>query len=310
MQPVGASNVLRTNEVNLMLLRSSLILVTICLLPQFHTAQAQSPTPPNFKLLPGYTWTETTGKDARTARMVRSDGFTITHVSPAVKGFYERSFGHEKDVVWLKNQTINGNRIAVASMRNNEILAVVDDTYMFRAKPEKLDQLVDLLITVGTFLPKTTQSSSAIPTAIEPPGHIRLLAGYKYVRRRGVDSHVGSIIGDTGLTIDHDIGGMASNYSREYFPDHFEKLRKQTHLNKDAIESHIRYLQQQVSWQIRQEVNGEYLMIVYFKDAKLIASFDRSTANFIARVDSFDQMTDFLLTVLTYQPKPSSKLPK
>lgn len=310
MQPVGGSNVLRIKEVNHMLLRSSLILFVICFLAQIDGAQTPSPEPTDLKVLPGYSSTETIGKDGKATRLVRPDGFTITYLSSSPKNFYERSFKSGDGIVWVKNQSLNGHEIRVAWTKSGEMIVIIDDTQMFRAKPEKLDHVADLLLTVASFYSKKDEPAPVTPSVANPPGNMRLLAGYTYVRRRGIDSHVGSIVGEGEFTINHDIGGMASNYSREYFPDHFEQLRKQTHLNKDAIESHIRYLEQQVSWQVRQQVNGDDLMIVYFKDGKLIASFDHSTANFIAKVDSFDQMTDFFLTVLTYQPKPSNKLPK
>lgn len=295
-----------------MLLRSAYVLLLLSLFSQSASSQLPSPTPEKIKLLPGYTTTQMTGKDAETTRIVRGDGFAITHVSPAVRGFYERSNKSRSDIVWLKNQTIHGHKIAVTWVKNGEMLVIVDDTQMFRARPVELDHVADLLLTVGTLFQKAVEYPSTASTGINPPGNILLLPGYTYVRRKGIDSHVGSIVGQSGLTINHDIGGMASNYSREYFPEHFEQLREQKPLSisKDAIESQIRYLQQQVSWRVRQEVNGDELMIVYFKDSKLTASFDRSTANFIAKVDSFEQITDFLLTVLTYQPKQSNRLPK
>lgn len=293
-----------------MLLRPSLILIAICVLSQVEGAQTPAPTPASLNLLPGYSSTETRNKDGKTTRLVRPDGFTITYLSSSPKNFYERSFKSGDGIVWVKNQSLNGHEIRAAWTKSGEMIVIIDDTQMFRAKPEKLDHVADLLLTVASFCSKKEEPAPVTPTVANPPGNMRLLAGYTYVRWKGIDSHVGSIVGEGGFEINHDIGGMASNYSREYFPDHFAQLRKQTHLNKDAIESHIRYLQEQVSWQVRQQVNGDDLMIVYFKDGKLIASFDRSTANFIAEVDSFDQMTDFLLTVLTYQPKPPNKLPK
>ncbi len=95
---------------------------------------------------------------------------------------------------------------------------------------------------------------------------------------------------------------MAANYSDQYFPEHFERLRKQTHLNSDAIERQIEYLQSKVEWRQRQKINEQDVMVVLLKDSTLIASFVGSDANFIAKIDSSDKVADFLLIVLTYQP--------
>lgn len=310
MQPVGASNVLKTKEVHCMLLRSSLILVAICVLSQVPRAQTPSPAPANLNLLPGYSSTETRNKDGKTTQLVRADGFTITYLSSGPKNFYERSFKSGDDFVWFKNQTLNGHGIRAVWSKRGEMVVVVDDTQMFRAKPEKLDHVADLLLTVSTLYPRKEKSTPVTPAGVNPPGNMRLLAGYTYVRRRGKDSHVGSIIGEDGLSINHDIGRMAANYSRQYFPEYFEQFRKRYRNPDESVEAEIRSLQEKVSWRVKHEINGDDLMIAYLKDTTVLASFDRSSANFIAKVDTFEEMTDFLLTVLTYQPKPSSKLPK
>jgi hypothetical protein len=144
------------------------------------------------------------------------------------------------------------------------------------------------------------------PAPIPAPGNIQLPVGYVYERRRGIDSHVGSIVRSDGFTISHDIGRMAGNYADQYFPEHFEKLRKQTHLNSAAIERQIEFLQNKVDWRQRQRVNGQEVMVVLLKDSTMIASFVDSNANFIAKTDSSDKIADFFLIVLTYQPpRPS-----
>lgn len=303
MQPVGGSNVLSKKEVKRMLLRSSLILVAIFLWSQVDGAQTPSAKPADLKLLPGYSSTETMGKDGKTTRLVRADGFTITYFSFAPKNFYERSLRSGDDIVWLKTQSLNGHGIRVALIKGGEMVVVVDDTQMFRARLEKLDQAADLLLTVSMFYPRKEASSPVTTARVNPPGNMRLLSGYTYVRKQGIDSHVGSIVGEGGLTIDHDIGRMAANYSRQYFPEYFEQLRKRYRNPDESVEAEIRRLQEKVSWRMKHEINGYDLMIAYLKDTTLIASFDRSSANFIGKVDSFDELTDFLLTVLTYQPK-------
>lgn len=139
-------------------------------------------------------------------------------------------------------------------------------------------------------------------TVFAQPGNIRLPEGYKYEPRRGIDSHVGAIVRRDGFGIGHDIGRMAANYAYQYFPEHFEKLRKQTHLNTTAIESQIRYLQGKIEWRQRQTINGHDVMVVLLKDQTLIASFVGADANFIAKIDTTDKIADFFLIVMTYQP--------
>jgi hypothetical protein len=134
------------------------------------------------------------------------------------------------------------------------------------------------------------------------PGNIKLLDGYIYERQQGIDSYVGAVKRKDGFGITHDIGVMAGNYADEYFPEHFENLRKQTHLNSEAIERQIQYLQNQIECRQRQKVNGDDVMIVLLKDSKLIASFVNSNANFIAKVDSNDKIANFFLVMFTYQP--------
>jgi len=139
---------------------------------------------------------------------------------------------------------------------------------------------------------------------LKTPIDIQMLDGYEYEARRGIDSFVGAIKRRDGFVINHDIGRMAGNYSYQYFPEHFEMLRKQTHLNTGAIERQVKSLQDQVVWRQSQRVNGEEVMIVLLKDSRLIASFVGSNANFISNADSSDKIADFLLTVLTFKPKP------
>lgn len=141
------------------------------------------------------------------------------------------------------------------------------------------------------------------PASVLTPGNIQLPEGYVYESREGIDSHVGVMIRKDGFTISHDIGRMAANYAVQYFPEHFDRLRKQTHLNRDSIEREIQYLESKVEWRQRQKVNGDDVMVVFLKDSTLIASFVNSTANFIAKIDSNDKLADFFLIALTYQPK-------
>jgi len=134
-----------------------------------------------------------------------------------------------------------------------------------------------------------------------------LLPGFVHERRQGIDSRVGVIYKEGGLSIGYDIGRMAGVYASQYFPEHFEQIKKQTNLNADAIEREIKFLQDKIEWRQRQEINGDEVLIVHLKDSTLIASFVNSTANFTAKVHSGDEIADFLLTVLTYQPNLGKK---
>lgn len=167
----------------------------------------------------------------------------------------------------------------------------------------KTTGILGLLLWATSLAISQTISSESTKTALIPaPGNIQLPAGYVYERRRGIDSQVGLMVRTDGFTIKHDIGRMAGNYSDQYFPEHFEKLRKQTHLNSATIERRIQGLQDKVEWRKRQTFNGRDVMVVLLKDASLIATFVDSNANFIAHADSDEKITDFLLIVLTYQP--------
>lgn len=156
-----------------------------------------------------------------------------------------------------------------------------------------------LLISLFAFTSIAYTQISPQPRA---PGNIHLPDNYTYEKRRGIDSHVGSIIRSDGFVISHDIGRMAANYAYQYFPEHFERLRKQTHLNPKTIEHQVKYLEDKVAWRQRQKIKGVDVMVVMLKDSTLIACFVNSSANFIAKADSPDKVADFFLITMTYEP--------
>ena len=165
-----------------------------------------------------------------------------------------------------------------------------------------------LIFAATVSLSQAIPTKSPSPTPVPAPGNIQLPSGFIHERRRGIDSRVGAIVRADGFTINYDIGGMAANYADQYFPAHFERLRKQTHLNSNAIETQIQYLQDQVVWRQRQKINGDDVMVVMLKESKLIAAFVNSTANFVAKADSNDKIADFFLIVLTYQADSKNRL--
>lgn len=218
----------------------------------------------------------------------------------AVKGFYARQFLNTENISWLKQQEVNGQQLTVAYFKNGEIVACFDDTTNFTAKIESTDQLADFLLTVMTFKSNPAASSNVPRTGA--PGNLILLSGYVHKAIQGIDSRPGTIKNEQGFSIGYDIGRMAGIYAYQYFPEHFAMLRKQTHLNSAAIEREVQYLQDKVVWRQRQKIDGDDVMVVLLKDSTLIASFVKSTANFVAKVDSADKIADFFLMVLTYQP--------
>lgn len=154
---------------------------------------------------------------------------------------------------------------------------------------------------------RTQVSEQRGPMRLNFPDGIELPAGFVHQRRNGKDSRGGVIKRDDGFTIWYDIGRMAAVYADQYFPAYFEARRKQTHLNKDAIESNIRRLDGAVEWRKEEDVDGEKLMTVLLKDGKIIASFPRSYANFIADTDSAEEVSEFLRIVRTYR-SPEKKV--
>jgi hypothetical protein len=110
------------------------------------------------------------------------------------------------------------------------------------------------------------------------PGNIKLLPGYIHERKQGMDSIVGQISKKDGFVIYYDIGRMAANYAAAAYTDK----------------------KQNVLWVKNQKINNDDLMIVYLKDGTVYASFGGASANFIATVKTNEELTEFLLMVLTY----------
>ena len=94
---------------------------------------------------------------------------------------------------------------------------------------------------------------------------------------------------------------MAANYAIKYFPEDYERLLRRNRLNEDSIKRDLQYQNERVRWRQRQKLNGDELMLVQLKDDKVIGSFAKANANFVADVDSEEELADFLLMVLTYR---------
>lgn len=111
-----------------------------------------------------------------------------------------------------------------------------------------------------------------------PPGNIKLLPGYIHETKRGIDSRVGEINKKGGLTIRYDIGDMAGNYAESFY----------------AREK------QNVIWIKNQKINNQDTIIVLLKDGSIYATFTTLSANFMSNVKTNEDLTDFLLMIMTY----------
>ena len=112
------------------------------------------------------------------------------------------------------------------------------------------------------------------------PGSIKLLDGFKHQKMQGIDSRVGKIWIENGLSIQYDIGAMAGNYAkqqREYQAD-------------------------QMLWAKQQTIKGAKVEVVLRKDRDLYVSFPDKNANFFGKVKTEEELAEALLIVLSYLP--------
>ncbi len=109
-----------------------------------------------------------------------------------------------------------------------------------------------------------------------PPGGIKLLNGYVHIPLRGIDTRVGRIKKEGGLDILYDIGPLAGEYVNRCLRD------------------------QSCVWYKEQQLKGGLVKIALTKDGEIIATFPKTTANFIAEVKSQEDIADFLIMILTY----------
>lgn len=136
-----------------------------------------------------------------------------------------------------------------------------------------------LLLFIVTFSALGQTSKPAVPESYVP-GDIRLLEGYKHVRRQGIDTTVGEISKAGGLTIRYDIGRLAGAYAAQCQRD------------KNCV------------WFKRQVVNGSELWLGLTKEGEILATFRGDDANFFAQTKSTEDIVDFLAMVLTYRSRP------
>lgn len=143
---------------------------------------------------------------------------------------------------------------------------------------KKIFLIVIFVLSVSYSFAQTKPLTPQRPTSIATPGNIKLLPEYTHEAGRGIDSAVGSISKKDGLTIRYDIGGMAGNYT----------------------ESRVANNKENIVWQKRQKVNDDDLLIAYFKDGQIMASYFKASANFLAKTNSQEDIVDFLVMVMTY----------
>lgn len=118
-------------------------------------------------------------------------------------------------------------------------------------------------------------------TAEPPPGAIKLLPGYEHVPSCGIDTLGGSIRKAGGLEINYDIGAMAGNFAYR--------------------------AAQNAEWFRTEKVYDDTVLIVLTKNGRLVATYEKAVANFVATVRSEADIDDFVKMVITYIPRPSGK---
>ncbi|MBK9164448.1 MAG: hypothetical protein IPM21_11190 [Acidobacteria bacterium] len=127
----------------------------------------------------------------------------------------------------------------------------------------------------GVVYSLVTLSDESVP----PPGHIKLLPGYEHMPLCGIDTVAGYIRKEGGLGIGYDIGEMAGNFAMIY-------------AHSDVAE-----------WTKTEQFSDDKALIVLTKQNYIVATFEKSFANFSATVSSKSEIDDFLRIVLTYKPK-------
>ena len=114
-----------------------------------------------------------------------------------------------------------------------------------------------------------------------PPGNIRLLEGYTNNPRQGIDSIIGDISKSGGLLIRYDIGESSGFYT--------------DYCN----------IQNACQWSKKQIINNREVRIGLTAENRIIATFPQDYANFFADTNSPEDVSDFLLMILTYKVSES-----
>jgi hypothetical protein len=134
------------------------------------------------------------------------------------------------------------------------------------------------------------QSTKAIistkPTPNPPPGNIQLLEKYIHTPAEAIDTIEGQISKTEGITIYYQIGKYVSDYGDRYCG------------------------KGECLWYKVQKKDGSQIRIGLTKEGKIVATATKDNANvytdpiyanFYAQTKSAEDITDFLLMVLTYK---------
>jgi hypothetical protein len=106
---------------------------------------------------------------------------------------------------------------------------------------------------------------------------MRLLPGYHVRLRKGIDSAVGDVVKDGGLTIRFEMMGASPDYSED------EDIKRNT------------------SWRKEQTVNGKQLVCIFSKQGELLVTFPKYRASFFAQIKTEQDAVDMMLMVLTFR---------
>jgi hypothetical protein len=131
--------------------------------------------------------------------------------------------------------------------------------------------LVYMLITLFA-LPAHSQTPKVDP----PPGKIELLPGYQHQTGRGIDTMVGKIWKEGGITITYDIGMFAGMYASPYQKDQYQ-------------------------WFKEQKINNHTVRIALTKAHQLRVTFVEAHASFLSVITKDEDLAEALLMILTYR---------
>jgi hypothetical protein len=126
-----------------------------------------------------------------------------------------------------------------------------------------------------TIVIASTIQQSPASTENVPPGGIILLPGFVHEAEEGIDSSPGKMYRKAGLSISYDIGLGAGNSAA------------------------ARHKENPTDYYQVQRFGGHHVEVTMRKDGRTIVTIDY-WANFFADVSNSSELTDFLLTVLTY----------
>lgn len=154
---------------------------------------------------------------------------------------------------------------------------------MFLSKSFLLSAILALSVLYSSAQTKTLILPNPEPP---PPGNMLLLPDYTFTKKPGIDSSNGIISKKDGLQIEY----AAGNNMGDFASDAYHKERSN------------------VDWRKKQFVNNRYLTLVYFKNGKIYATFNQSKefpilVNFYSTVKNNEELTDFLLMIMTYNPR-------